>query len=694
MFNQAGVFPDQEYIDTQDRFVNIHDQHVQAEKARRDQVDQLGITLQREFDDAARRRQPFEDDWLEDLRQYKGKYDENTEKELKDSPNRSQAFMRLTKVKVDSMKARVMDLLFPASGERNWTLDCSPEPQVAEHILQDFVARAVQAGQAPEEINIEELKFNLAKEAVRRMALEIEDQLVEKPGRMSYRQVCDSVVGSAFTFGTGVLKGPLVEFGTSYRWMLNPDGSWGQASEMTRDLRPYKEFVSIWSCYPDMDATDIRQAQFVWQEHVMTKRDLEGLHSKPHFNMEAIREYLRDHPDGDAVVRNYETQLRSMSSDTAGTELKGRYRVLERWGYISGQKLFDAGYPVPKERLEFEVPVNLWLMGNKVIRLVPWPMPDLPIPYHFYYYHKDETSIFGEGVASVARHPQKVINASVRCMLDNASISSGPQIGVNKSALAGEDDPTDIYGWKVWLFENYEDMQKCMQVWDLPNYTDHFLKLIHFMTNIMDEVTTPRFMHGDGRVKGAGETASGLSMLMGAANISIKDLIKQFDDQITRPFISSMYHWNMRFSLREDIKGDFEVVARGSTSLMAREVQAEKLMNAMNIISGTRFEGWIKDNEALGELFQSMDISPKLVRSEDEYRAWLKQKMKDEALVKAQANLETLLNEVQSRGIDPNEALKHMLAEVMREQMQGGPGQPGQAQAQPPAQARGAPVPA
>ena len=667
----------------QREFQNIHDQNLARENVQVRAVDDLGREMRAEFDECETRRQPYEDGWIADLQQYKGRYDDETADSLKDQPNRSQAFMRLTKVKVDSITARVMDLLFPASGERNYAIDCSPSPQVADEVLAMHIERAMHQGVDPGQLDVDQLTYSIAKESSRLMDLEIADQLVEKPGRKSYRQVCNEVVKSAVMYGTGVLKGPLVEYGTGYRWTPSGDGSsWGIASPASPALRPYKEFVPIWSFYPDMDAIDIESVRFVWQEHLMSRHELESLSSRPHFKMDRIVKYIRDHPEGDATVRNYETQLRSMSPDTSGAQMKGRFRVLERWGYIPGAKLFEAGYPIPEERRDFELPVNLWLMGDLVVRLVPWPMPDLPIPYHVYYYSKDESSIFGEGVCSVARHPQKSINAGVRAMLDNSSISSGPQIGVNMSALSPGQDPDDIHGWKVWLFDNAQDMKECMQVWDLPNYSANFLQLIQFMTNMMDEITTPRFMHGDGRVKGAGETASGLSMLMGAANITIKDLIKNFDDHITRPFITSLYHWNMRFSERQDIKGDFEVVARGSTSLMAREVQAEKLMQALGIVQGTRFEGWLKDNEVLQELFVSLDISPQKVRTPEEYQAWMQENMQQEAMAKAQANLQVLLNEVQSRGINPDEALKQMLGQAMMQQQQepGGqpPGVPGQ----------------
>jgi len=59
--------------------------------------------------------------------------------------------------------------------------------------------------------------------------------------------------------------------------------------------------------------------------------------------------------------------------------------------------------------------------------------------------------------------------------------------------------------------------------------------------------------------------------------------VKNYDDDITRPFIKRMYDWNMQFNPKEDVKGDFSIDARGTSSLLVKEQQAANLMNLMNI---------------------------------------------------------------------------------------------------------------
>jgi hypothetical protein len=134
--------------------------------------------------------------------------------------------------------------------------------------------------------------------------------------------------------------------------------------------------------------------------------------------------------------------------------------------------------------------------------------------------------------------------------------------------------------------------------------------MIQFFMGAADEVTAiPRYMYGDSQnVGGAGKTASGLSMLMGAANVTVKDQIKNFDDGITLPFIKGLYFWNMEFNPKNNIKGDYEVTAKGSTSLIAKEVKAESLITFMNVTNNPTDLMYTKRDNILREYAKVMDL--------------------------------------------------------------------------------------
>lgn len=646
-------------------------QEESAQSSSRVAVDALGAQLRAEFDEVANRRKLYEERWLRDLRQYKGVYDPEVQSNM--DPKRSKVFFRVTKVKCDTIKARLIDLLFPANGEKNWGISTTATPEIHPSRIEAKAKELVAQGHTPDSIDPDTIVSTIAEDSAEAMSDEIEDQLVEAPGRPSYRCVCDDMVAQALRYGTGVLKGPLVEKRIRDRYSVDPEtGQWKLGQHEDNGYRPYYEYVPVWNTYPDMSVSDPLKLRFVWQDHLMTAKELIDLGNMPQFSMDVVREYILDNPSGDAEPKQYETDLRVMGElETSAPDLSGRYRVYERWGYLPAADLQKAGVEIPEGQEHTSFPSCVWILGNRVIKAVLAPIDGIDIPYHFYFYDKDESAFFGNGVPTVMRDCQIGINSSIRMALDNSAISSGPQIGINVRALADGVDPTDIHGWKVWPFKSGNDIRQAMNVWELPTHANQLLDLSKVFSEFADELTTPRFMQGEtNNVKGAGETATGLSMLMGAANINLKDLVKEFDDNITKPFIKALYHWNMKFNKREDIKGDFSIIARGSSVLIAKEVQAQRMTQAVALTDNPRFQGRVKDKELLEDIFQQLDLDPKILRDEREFQEWQQKQMVMQASADAQANVEAVMAEMEKRGVDPQQALSQMLGQAVQNQQQ------------------------
>ena len=90
--------------------------------------DALGTKIRGIFATAERERRDYEDQWLCDLRQFKGIYDDEVLKAI--SNGRSKAFIRLTRAKVKAMDARLMDIQFPAGSQKNYRLEATPVPTI------------------------------------------------------------------------------------------------------------------------------------------------------------------------------------------------------------------------------------------------------------------------------------------------------------------------------------------------------------------------------------------------------------------------------------------------------------------------------------------------------------------------------------------------------------------------------------
>ena len=590
------------------------------------QVDALGATLLAEFAQAELDRRQTEERWLKDLRQYKGQYD--PEVLAKIGPNRSKAFVRKTRVKIKTIDSRVADLLFPAGAEKNWEIDSTPKPSISpeqkqlitQQILQTVAMQAQQAGQpAPTQVPaevVEQAVIAMAKEAAKRMSKVIEDQLVEA----RYKQVALQTIHSGHLYGTGVMKGPLVERKVRTRF-VQEGNNWVAKSETY--VVPFVDFVPLWRFYPDMSASELDQCRYVYERHQMTKADLVDLSQRKSFKKDRIVNYIKANPAGEVKLRYFDNELRVIGERNATQGNRaGTYEVLERWGWLDGEKLKDAGVAVPEARIHETFFANVWLLPNgEIIKAVLQPINGVTWPYHLYHFDKDETSIFAEGIASIMRDDQTMINASTRMMLDNAGITAGPQLEVNPSLLASLDKVEEHFPWKIWLRNNANPGSPAVRVIEMPSGLAPLAAMADRFENNADETTAiPRYMTGENATSGAAGTAQGMSMLMGAANIVIKDLITAYDEGITRPFLQALYRWNMQFHKEAAIKGDFDVKARGAASLVQKEVRARQLNEFAAQTANPMDAPFIKRDALLRQRAEANELSD-VVKTEDEVMA-------------------------------------------------------------------------
>ena len=596
-------------------------------------IDPLGSTLRAEFDEAARERTEYEQGWLMDLRQYKGIYE--PEIEAKIPANKSRTNIRLTRTKVKTMDARLSDMLFPAGGDRNWSIEPTPVPEIDPMQKQQLVQQVQMAIaqqqaelqamgqdlppemlQGPSDEEIEIMVKELAEKASDKMAEEIDDQLVEG----KYQHHVRMVLHSGHLFGTGVLKGPLVETRQFKRWRQGKEGY-----EMFEKpvKRPYFSHTSIWNVFPDLTATELDDCDFIWERHIMPRHKVRKLARRKGFDKEKILAHLKAMPAGDAAYMNFETELKHINDKNAPVgDRKKKYELLERWGYLTGQELADCGCEIPEEMLDMDIECNVWLLGNYVIKAVLNPTEQQQRPYHFYYFEKDETSIFGISVPSIIRDPAANFNALIRAAIDNSAATAGPIGEVNLDLLDDSEDPTDIHAFRMFLRhgQGEEARHPAVRFLQVPNHVQSTLKLADTMKQMIDESSAiPSYMHGE-QDNGVGRTVGGLSMLMGAANITVKDVVKNFDDGITKPFMGGMYHWNMQFNDREDIKGDYEVKALGSTSLIAKEIRAQSLDQFSASVKNPIDAPWIKNGALLRKRAAAHDIEEDVIKTDDEFR--------------------------------------------------------------------------
>ena len=455
-----------------------------------------------------------------------------------------------------------------------------------------------------------------AQKAARRMEQLIHDQIEESNGASEIR---NALFESAL-FGTGIVKGPFNFNKTLHRWTQGEDGT---RSYSPIDVRvPRLEFVSIWDFFPDPNATSINECEYIFHRHKMNRTQLRGLTKMPYFDKEMIRDCLRMGPN--YVEKHYEQELK----DDNGTDQQGasQFDVLEYWGVMDAEYCRQIGMEIPEEIDDLdEVQVNAWTCNGLLLRAVINPFTPFRIPYHAFSYEKNPSSFFGIGVAENMDDSQKIMNGHARMAIDNLALSGSLVFDVDETALAGGQS-MEIYPGKV--FRRQAGVPgTAINGLKFPNTSTENMMMFDKFRQLADEQTgIPSYSHGMTGVQSMTRTASGMSMLLGAASLNIKTVIKNLDDFLLKPLGEAYFQWNMQFlESKLNVEGDLEVRATGTNSLMQKEVRSQRLTMFLQTAQNPTVAPFIKINKLISELAHSLDLDPDELMNDPEEAALMAQ---------------------------------------------------------------------
>ena len=445
--------------------------------------------------------------------------------------------------------------------------------------------------------------------AARRMEKLIHDQIEESSGSSEIR----NALLEAALLGTGVIKGPFNFNKTLNRWTNDE----GERQYKPLEVRvPRIEFVSLWDFFPDPSATTIDECEYVIHRHKMNRSQFRALKSLPYFDKDAIRECLT--MGANYEEKYYENQLRD--NDNAEGVENTNYEVLEYWGVMDAQSAREAGIEVPEDVDELdELQINAWITSNKVLRVVVNPFTPHRLPYHSFPYERNPYNFFGIGIAENMDDSQQIMNGHARMAIDNLALAGSLVFDIDESALVGGQN-MEVYPGKI--FRRQAGMPgQAIHGLKFPNTAPENMMMFDRFRQLADEQTgLPSYSHGQTGVQSMTRTASGMSMLLGAASLNIKTVVKNLDDFLLKPLGEAYFQWNMQFfegSL--DVKGDLEVNATGTNSLMQKEVRSQRLTTFLQTVQNPAIAPFVKISKLISELAYSLDLDPdEILNDQDE----------------------------------------------------------------------------
>jgi len=597
-------------------------------------------------------RRQDEDRWLQAYRNYRGIYGPDVQ--FTDA-EKSRVFIKVTKTKTLAAYGQIIDVLFanqkfpisieptvlPEGVTESVHFDMQPQPPEGGGAVQegsiygyegdgrDFppgatadTLREMNLGPLTDKLSEVEglvegqgltatqVTFSPAMVAAKKMEKKIMDQLEEAHASKQLRSTAFEMA----LFGTGIMKGP---FAVDKEYP-----NWDEEGEYTPVIKtiPSTSHVSVWNFYPDPDAANMDEAQYVIERHKMSRTQLRALKKRPFFRAQVIDDVV---DMGEGYVKKYwEDDLRDYQTDHD----IDRFEVFEYWGTVDSEVLENAGIDVPDEIGDTdEVQANIWYCNGRILRAVINPFKPAKIPYYAVPYELNPYSFFGVGIAENMDDTQTLMNGFMRMAVDNAVLSGNLLIEIDETNLVPGQD-LSVYPGKVFRRQGGAPGQAIFGT-KFPNVSNENMQLFDKARVLADESTGfPSFAHGQTGVAGVGRTASGISMLMNAAAGGIKTVIKNIDDYLLAPLGKSMFSFNMQFDFDPTIKGDLEIKARGTESLMANEVRSQRLMQFLQVASNPSLAPFAKFPYIVREIAKSMDLDPEKVTNSFEEAA-LQQKL-------------------------------------------------------------------
>ena len=436
--------------------------------------------------------------------------------------------------------------------------------------------------------------FHPAMVAAKKMEKKIHDQLQESGASIHLRSMAFEMA----LLGTGVMKGPFAVDKEYPNW--DEEGNY----EPLIKTVPECSHVSVWNFYPDPESSSMADAEYTVERHKMSRTQLRALKSRPYFMKEAINTAIDR--GADYIQKHWEQAMEDASTQPESE----RWEVLEFWGFVDVDILEENGVKIPKEYKDLdELNANVWVCNGEVIRLVLNPFKPARIPYYAVPYEHNPYSFFGVGIAENMDDTQTLMNGFMRMAIDNAAMSGNLIIEVDESNLVPGQDMS-IYPGKIFRRQGGAPGQAIFGT-KFPNVAQENMQLFDKARVLADESTGfPSFAHGQTGVSGVGRTASGISMLMSAANGSIRTVVKNVDDYLIKPLGKSFFAFNMQFDFDPSIRGDLEVNASGTESLMANEVRSQRLMQFLQVAQNPVLAPFAKMDYIIREIAKSMDLDP------------------------------------------------------------------------------------
>jgi hypothetical protein len=595
------------------------------------------------------------------------------------TPNRSTVFVQITRQKTNAAVARLGDILLPTE-ERNFSIGPTPLPSMPAWVTTQLPPLHVppapeqgaesggnaQGGPAPtgmasvpgasmgpaapgspaaapgagaafsnpdpggQQDPYQARLYAEQAEAKKRSDL-MQNKIEDCLDQSDYNAECRRVLYDAGVLGTGVIKGPVVLSTSRKAWKRSTDamGKPVWMLDVKTTLAPASFRVDPRMVYPDPACGDrLQDGRGIFELQQATSKQVRDLRKQPGYIVSQLAKVLAETPKRTTEMRPLSDSMRNKRDLAAGD-------LWDHWVYwgeiaredlkVAGVDLSVLGAPGMADDELAAVSACVEMINDTVVRAYLNPLPDGQLPYDFFQWEQRPGSIWGYGVPYLMRSQQRVVNAAWRMILDNAGVSAGPQIVIKPGLITPADQQWTLTSRKIWYAtDDVEDVSKAFATFQFDTHQQELSAIVEMAERLSDaETAVPQMAQGE---RGnSPETLGGMQMLMQSANVVLKRLVKQYDDQITKPHIRRYYDYLMEYDDDDQLKGDYQVVALGSSSLVVRDIQNQALTQMLQLASNPVYAPLINSKMLFMKALRAQHLDPTDVMNTDAEIAAIKQ---------------------------------------------------------------------
>ena len=597
-----------------------NDELVAAEKKSQElvKVDQSSLIdlaghIRNRFEKAVRHRRTvgIDDELIRDMRAYNGQYDPTKMQEIQRFGG-SAVYSRMMAMKCRGATALLRNVYM--NSDRPWTLEPTADPVIPEtmafHIETMVHAEVLKANQAGQKVPQPIIKQRLAalyhavKLSERRKAVEEAkeaqrkiDAILEKG---KFYEALSDFLNDLPIYKYAVVKGPITRTHSTLKW------SRGGKMEHHHEAAFFWERVSPWDIWFSPGAISIENTE-VFERQRLSPLDL--------YNLKGLPGYRDD--DIDAIIDDYENRGFKewiQIFDTERAFMEGRNNVLddsyinaiEFHGTILGKYLIEYGVPGATEPMKPYF-VTAWMVDRRIFKIMLNPSPRVRVPYFITSFDKQPGTLYGNGIPAIANDLTDVINAVLRALVNNISISSGPQVSVNEDLISPNQD-TGLYPWKQWkhISDPSNPNGKAVDFFQPNSNAQELIGVLDKFSVMLDDVSTiPRYLTGSGGSSGAGRTASGLSMLINNANKTLQNVADNIDSDVFGPMLHMLYDYVMLTDKDGMLRGDENIVVDGVRQASKQEQDLSRQLEFLNLINNPTYQDMLGEGE-VGRILQKI----------------------------------------------------------------------------------------